>query len=104
MTFKPKKFVEYTAMLAIWDGLGLLFGMLSKNFLSARTFVALANRIPALAVISAGRTLVLISGQIDWSVGSVLGLAGSVVGLALVDFHLPLWVAALLGLAVGLFA
>ena len=49
-------------------------------------------------------TLVLIIGQIDLSVGSVLGLAGSVVGLALVNFHLPLWVAVLLGLGVGLVA
>jgi ribose transport system permease protein len=104
MTFKPRKFVEYTAMLAIWIGLVLLFGALSKNFLRARTFVALANRIPALAVISAGMTFVLIIGQIDLSVGSVLGLAGSVVGLALVNFHLPLWVAVLLGLGVGLVA
>lgn len=104
MTFKPRKFVEYTAMLGIWIGLALLFGALSKNFLSARTFVALANRIPALAVISAGMTLALIIGQIDLSVGSVLGLAGSVAGLALVNFHLPLWVAVLLGLGVGLVA
>src|SRR5579864_3344221 len=91
-------------MLVIWLGLVILFGLLSSNFLNTRTFAILANRIPALAVISAGMTLVLIIGQIDLSVGSVLGLAGSVVGLALVNFHLPLWIAVLLGLGVGLIA
>ena len=104
MTFKPAKLAEYVAMLGIWLGLVLLFGLLSDNFLSARTFGALANRIPALAVIAAGMTLVLIVGGIDLSVGSVLGLCGAVLGLALVDFHLPFWAAVLLSLATGLVA
>ena len=47
MSFKPKKLVEYLAMLVIWLGLVMLFGMMSHNFLSERTFVTLANRIPA---------------------------------------------------------
>ena len=104
MTLKPKKLIEYVAMLVIWLGLVLLFGLLSRNFLSARTFVALANRIPSLAVISAGMTLVLIIGGIDLSVGSLLGLCGSVLGVALVNYHLPLLVAITLALSVGLAA
>jgi ribose transport system permease protein len=104
MTVNPRKLVEYTAMLVIWLGLVLLFGLLSHNFLSARTFITLANRIPTLAVIAAGMTLVLIIGEIDLSVGSVLGLCGSVMGLALVNFHLPFWAAVLLGLGLGLVA
>jgi ribose transport system permease protein len=104
MTRKSGAFAEYVAMLAIWIGLVLLFGVLSDNFLSLRTFAALGNRIPALAVIAAGMTLVLIVGGIDLSVGSVLGLCGAVLGSALVDFHLPLSMAILLGVGVGLVA
>ena len=104
MTKNSGKLAEYLAMLGIWIGLVLLFGLLSDNFLSSRTFAALANRIPALAVIAAGMTLVLIVGGIDLSVGSVLGLCGAVLGLALVDFHLPLWAAVFLSLGVGLVA
>ena len=104
MSFQPRKLVEYVAMLVIWLGLVLLFGLLSHNFLSERTFVTLANRIPALAVIAAGMTLVLIIGGIDLSVGSVLGLCGAVVGLALVNYHLPFWLAIIFGLGVGLAA
>jgi ribose transport system permease protein len=104
MSFTPKKLVECLAMLVIWLGLVLLFGLMSHNFLSERTFLTLANRIPALAVVAAGMTLVLIIGGIDLSVGSVLGLCGAVAGLALVDFHLPFWAAILLGLGIGLVA
>ncbi len=95
MRFKPKKLVEYLAMLVIWLALVALFGLLSHNFLSERTFVTSPNRIPALSVVATGMTLVLIIGGIDLSVGSVLGLCGAVVGLALVNFHLPLWAAIL---------
>jgi ribose transport system permease protein len=91
-------------MLVIWVGLFLLFGVLSDNFLTWRTLSTLANRIPALTVVAAGMTLVLIIGGIDLSVGSVLGLAGAVVGVALVDWHLPFWLAAAAGLGIGLAA
>jgi len=104
MSFKPRKLAEYAAMLVIWLALVLLFGSMSQNFLSVGTFVTLANRIPALAVIAAGMTLVLVIGGIDLSVGSVLGLCGSVLGVALVNLHLPLWMAVVLCLGAGLAA
>jgi ribose transport system permease protein len=104
MTLKPRKLAEYGAMFVIWVGLVLLFGALSDNFLTIRTFLALANRIPALTVIAAGMTLVLIIGGIDLSVGSVLGLCGAVVGVAMVNHGLTFWQATLLSLAVGLAA
>jgi ribose transport system permease protein len=48
--------------------------------------------------------LVLIIGGIDLSVGSVLGLGGAVMGVALVDWHWPLWGCVVACLAVGLTA
>ena len=101
---KPKGLGEFAAMLAIWIGLLLLFGALSQNFLTARTLGTLANRIPALAVVAAGMTLVLIIGGIDLSVGSVLGLSGAVLGVAMVNWGWPLWAGAALCMGVGLAA
>jgi ribose transport system permease protein len=101
---KPKGLGEYAAMLGIWVGLLLLFGVLTQNFLTARTLGTVANRIPTLAVVAAGMTLVLIIGGIDLSVGSVLGLAGSVLGVAMVNWGWPMWAASLLCLGVGLAA
>jgi ribose transport system permease protein len=98
------RLAEYVGMLAIWFGLVLLFALLGDHFLTLRTFATLANRIPALAVVAAGMTLVVMTGGIDLSVGSVLGLCGAVLGAALVDFHLPLWIAILSALAAGLAA
>jgi ribose transport system permease protein len=101
---KPKGLGEYAAMLAIWIGLLLLFGALSQNFLTVRTLSAVANRVPTLAVVAAGMTLVLIIGGIDLSVGSVLGLCGAVLGVAMVNWEWPLWGAAVLCMGIGLAA
>src|SRR5438132_9225886 len=97
-------FREYAALLVIWAGLLLLFGATSEHFLSRQTFSALANRIPTLAVVAAGMTLVLVIGGIDLSVGSVLGLGGSLLGLAMVDWHWSIWAGAVVCLGTGLFA
>ena len=104
MIRKPKGLGESAAMLAIWIGLLLLFGALSQNFLTARTLSTVANRIPALAVVAAGMTLVLIIGGIDLSVGSVLGLCGAVLGVAMVNWEWPLWEGAALCMGIGLAA
>lgn len=97
----PKKLGEYAALVIIWIGLLVLFGLLSHNFLTLGTLSALANRIPTLTVVAAGMTMVLIVGGIDLSVGSVLGLAGAVLGVALVDWHWPLWAGAGLAIAIA---
>ncbi len=102
--FKPRKLIEYAAMAAIWVALILLFGSLSHNFLSSRTFLTLANRIPALAVVSVGMTLVLVIGGIDLSVGSVAGLCGSLLGVLVLNCHMPFWEAVVLCLIMGLAA
>lgn len=95
---------EYAALLGIWLGLLVLFGLLSENFLTATTLSTLANRVPALAVVAAGMTLVLIIGGIDLSVGSVLGLSGAILGMVMVDWHFPFWAAGLFCILIGLAA
>ena len=97
-----RRLTEYAALLGVWIALLLLFGLLSSNFLSAQNLGSLANRIPTLAVVSAGMTIVLIIGGIDLSVGSLMGLCGALVGVAMVNWHWALWTATLLCLGAGI--
>ncbi len=97
-----KRLGEFAALVGTWLALLLIFGALSPNFLTPQTLGALANRVPALVVVSVGMTLVLIIGGIDLSVGSLLGLAGAVLGVAMVDWHWPLWAAGPLCLLLAL--
>ena len=101
---------EWGALVLVWLGLVALFGTLADHFLSATTLTTVASRLPALSVIAAGMTLVIIAGGIDLSVGSVMALAGAVLGVAIVQWGWPLAAAipvailtgALAGLGTGL--
>jgi len=96
-----KKWAEVIVLLAVWAGLIALFSLLRHSFFTNATFGSVANRIPALAVVSAGMTLVMITGGIDLSVGSLLGLCGAVAGVLMVDHHWPLALALPASMAVG---
>lgn len=92
---------DYLGLLVVLVALLLVFGTLSDRFLTLRTFTTVANQVPDLAVISIGMTFVLIVGGIDLSVGSVLALAGALLGVALSEWGFGLGPAAVTALAVG---
>jgi ribose transport system permease protein len=54
----------------------LVFGFLSSSFLTLNNFVNVALQIAIYGVLAVGMTLVIITGGIDLSVGSVVALAG----------------------------
>jgi ribose transport system permease protein len=78
------------------------FGLWTEHFLSIATLRALTSQLPASIVLAAGVTIVLISGGIDLSVGSVLGLCGAVVGQVLAVWGWPPAAAIAMGVGVGL--
>ena len=84
---------DVLGMVIVLGGLVILFGLLSKHFWTAQTLKIIVNQIADLTVVSVGMTFVLVVGGIDLSVGSVLALAGTVLGIALVDWHWPFWLA-----------
>lgn len=94
---------DYLGLLGALLGLVVFFGLQSEYFWSPLTFTTLANQIPSLTVIAVGMTFVLIIAGIDLSVGSVMALSGAVLGLAIVDMNIPLWLAGLMCMATGLF-
>ena len=79
----------------------LFFSLATDNFFSFVTLTTILNQLPALTIVTVGMTLVLIVGGIDLSVGSVLGFSATVVGVALLNWGLPLYAACLLGIGAG---
>lgn len=72
------------------------------RFLSVTNFSFLLQQTAVTAIPAFGVTLIIISGSIDLSVGSVVGLTGMVGALA--SQHVPLVVALLAALAAGIAA
>jgi ribose transport system permease protein len=88
-------------MLLILAAVIAVFSAVTHGFFSFRTFQSVAAQVPPLTIAAVGMTFILLIGQIDLSVGSVLGLSGAVLGVALAQWHLPLLLAGLLAIFVG---
>ncbi|MBM4024885.1 MAG: ABC transporter permease [Planctomycetes bacterium] len=80
----------------------VIFGLWARNFFTLTTFRTIANQIPDTTIAAVGMTFVLILAGIDLSVGSVLALSSAALGIALVNWGLPLALAVPACLLVGL--
>lgn len=96
-----RRFADYLILLAVLVAMALLFGLLRDSFFSVATLGSVANRIPALALVATGMTLVMITGGIDLSVGSVLGFCGAAVGVMMADWQWGLVLALLASIVLG---
>jgi len=93
---------ESLGLLAALVVLIVVFSLRTEHFFSPTTFLAIANQIPAALLVAVGMTYVLIVGEIDLSVDSVLGLCSAVLGVAMTQGHWPLSAAVAVTLAAGL--
>ena len=69
------------ALVAIWIYFHYSTGQI---FLESRNFSNLMRQTAVTGVLAVGMLMVIITGQIDLSVGSVVGLAGGVAAVALI--------------------
>jgi ribose transport system permease protein len=67
----------------------LVFGSLSDRFLSITNFTNIIIQAAPVAILAIGMTFVLLTGEIDLSVGAVMYLTGCLLGLALVGVPWP---------------
>jgi len=100
-TQKIKTVIEKYFIVVSLFFLVCFFSVLTDNFFSAATLMTILNQLPALTVVAVGVTLVLIVGEIDLSVGSILGLSAAIIGTATISWGLPLWLSCLLALMLG---
>jgi ribose transport system permease protein len=77
------------------------FSLATEHFFSWTTMVALANQAPEALLLATGMTLVVLTGGIDLSVGSVLALSAAIFGIVVEAGHLGLALAACAALVVG---
>jgi rhamnose transport system permease protein len=80
----------------------LVFSITGSNFLSAANAFEITRLSVEVGLLALALTPVIVTGGIDLSVGSMMGLAAVVLGGLWRDAHLPLVVAALITLVVGL--
>ena len=96
-----RRWTDFLILIAVLAVMIALFGAMRSSFLSVATLGTVANRIPALALVATGMTLVMVTGGIDLSVGSLVGFCGAVVGVLMADLHWYLPLALLGSVVVG---
>src|SRR5215472_8842093 len=74
-----------------------------QAFASTENFYNITRNFAFIGIMALGMTTVIVTGGIDLSVGSVMGLAAVVAGLVLQDEG-PWWLAMAAGLAAGFLA
>ena len=83
--------------------LGSVVSFLSPYFLTFMNMTNLLKQVSIVAVLAAGQTVVILSGGIDLSVGSILALTAVVIGF-LIEHNYPAYLAIPIGMSVGTFA
>ncbi len=98
---RPEQVRELSLLLLIIIAV-LFFGTLIDNYYSARTFNRIASSVAVIAIVAVGQTLVVLTRNIDLSVGSIVGFTAYFVGTLIAnnnDLH-PL-VAILIAVGMG---
>ncbi|MEI6385430.1 MAG: ABC transporter permease [Spirochaetota bacterium] len=89
--------------IGIFAGLVILvifFSLSTSVFLSVDNLMNVVRQVSILGILAVGMTMVIVSGEIDLSVGSVYGM--SVVAMSVLMTHgVPIWTSILAALALG---
>ncbi len=88
-------------LLAALAALVAIFSAIAQNFFTQGNFFEVVRFSVELGLLAIALTPVIVTGGIDLSVGSMMGLAAVVFGAASQDLHLPIAVAVLAALATG---
>lgn len=93
--------IRELVLLAIIVGIVVLFGSQLPNFYRATTFQRISDSVMIITVVAVGQTLVVLTRNIDLSVGSVVGLTAFAVGKQFAGNH-DLSPVLAIGLALGI--
>ncbi len=94
--------VRQSGIFVAFVAIVLLFALLKKEFLSPANLTNIVLQYSYILILAIGMLMVIVLGQIDLSVGSVVALTGAVAAVIVIKGHAPWWVGVLAALAVGL--
>lgn len=85
------------ALILLFIGLAFF----APNFLSSRNLLNVLRAVAFNGIIACGMTFIIISGDIDVSVGSAVAWSSSLLGVLAIEQGWPLWLAVIVVLAQG---
>lgn len=99
--FQPEQIRELV-LIGLIIGILIFFGTQIDNYFSPRTFTRISTSVAVIAVVAVGQTLVILTRNIDLSVGSIVGFTAYVVGTLLsINNDVPPVMVVLMAIAMG---
>ena len=90
--------LRVVGILIALAGIWLYFSLKSEFFLTQPNIFNILLQASNVGIIAAGLTVVMITGEIDLSIGSLEALAGSVAAVVIIRHGEPVWVGIVAGL------
>jgi len=94
--FKIREIGVLIALIFLFFG----FSMASRYFFGVENLLNVLRQVSLLGIISMGMTMVIVSGEIDLSVGAVYGFASTIAGI-LMTSGFPIWTSLIVALIGG---
>lgn len=94
-------FTKNKGIILVLLAMVVLLSLLSPVFLTTNNIISLVQQITINMFIALAMTLVIITGGIDLSVGSIVALSSTITVGLIVNNDIPLFIAILIGLAIG---
>ena len=98
---KNKNILKQFSTVIILVVLIAFFSIMTDSFLAAKNIFNILRQVAVLSILSVGMTFVIISGGMDLTVGSLLGLTGVICAKLLVEVRIAPVLAILVTLLAG---
>jgi len=97
-----KKIMSFREMTLIFIivFISIIVSILSPNFMTRENLTTTILGLAADGILAIGMTVVLVSGGVDLSVGSVLGLSAVIAGGLYLNFGINVWIGSLVALII----
>lgn len=79
----------------------IFFSIKNPLFITLKNYQVIATNAPMIGIVAIGLAVVILTGNIDLSVGSIAGLTGVIVGKILIGTQLPVISIIIIGILVG---
>lgn len=96
-----KNLMETYSLVLVLLVLGVILSVTTNSFLTPTNLLNVLRQVSINGVLAIGMTMVVLTGGIDLSVGSVVAFSGIVAAELLRDSNLPIFVIVLIAVAIG---
>lgn len=91
---------EKTILLALCAIFAFLT-IFTRSFFTAQNLITVLVQVSVIGIVALGMTLIIISGNIDLSVGSSMAIAGVAAAIFIRDFNIPVFIAILIAISLS---